>query len=328
MMSRSMTNCAIAGLGRWGRSLVNAADGLDRLRISRAVETDLDRARSFCAEHGIELGGDFEAVLADPAIDAVLLATPHSLHRTQVIAAAAARKQVFCEKPLALRQSHASEMFAACRSANVVLAVGHNRRYWPSILALRQIVARGELGTILHAEGHNSNENSQIITQGWRLSPEESPGGGLTGAGLHVLDTFVSLFGPARQVFARLSSREAGPPPLDSAMLAIDFANGVTATLATVRATPFYWRVHLFGTRGSAEVLDEVTMVLRTSDRPPEVIKYPPRDSLKCELEAFADAIENKQAFPVREAEVLATLSAFEAALQSMQSGQPVACDG
>jgi predicted dehydrogenase len=323
-----MINCAILGLGRWGRSLVKAADGLERLIISRAVETDLDRARPFCAEHGIALTSDFDAVLADPAIDAILLATPHSLHKPQVIAAAAAKKQVFCEKPLALRQSHASDMFAACRAASVVLAVGHNRRYWPSILALREIVASGELGTILHAEGHNSNENSNVVTQGWRLSPEESPGGGLTGAGLHVLDTFVSLLGPARQVYARLSAREAGPPPLDSAMLAVDFASGVTATLATVRATPFYWRVHLFGTSGSAEVLDETTMVVRKSGQPPEVKTYPPRDSLKAELKAFADAIEDKQPFPVREAEVLATLAAFEAALQSMQSGQPVACDG
>jgi predicted dehydrogenase len=323
-----MINCAIAGLGRWGRSLVNAAEGLDRLRILRAVETDLDRARQFCAERSIALGADFDAVLNDPAIDAVLLATPHSLHRAQVIAAAGAKKQVFCEKPLALRASHAKEMFDACRNANVVLAVGHNRRYWPSILALRDIAAHGELGTILHAEGHNSNENSQVITQGWRLSPEESPGGGLTGAGLHVLDTFVSLLGPARQVFARLNSREIGPPPLDSAMLAIDFASGVTATLATVRATPFYWRVHLFGTNGSAEVLDETTMVVRKSGQPPQVITYLPRDSLKCELEAFADAIEGQQPFPVKEAEVRATLAAFEAALQSMQSGQPVACDG
>ena len=51
--SRNMINCAIAGLGRRGRSLVNAASGLDRLKISRAVETDLDRARPFCTEHGI-----------------------------------------------------------------------------------------------------------------------------------------------------------------------------------------------------------------------------------------------------------------------------------
>lgn len=322
-----MINCAIAGLGRWGRSLVGAASHLDCLNITRAVETDIERARGFCADRKIDLTGSLDSVLNDPAIDAVLLATPHSLHRAQVIAAAVKGKQVFCEKPLALRGDHAREMFDACRKANVVLAVGHNRRFWPSMRALREILTSGELGTILHVEGHNSNENSNSVTQGWRLSPEESPGGGLTGAGLHVLDGFVSLLGPARQVYARLSSREAGPPPLDSAMLAIDFASGVTATLATVRATPFYWRVHVFGTRGSAEVLDETTMVLRNAGSAPQRVSYEPVDSLAAELLAFADAIENMRPFPVAESEVLATLSVFEAALQSMISGYPVACD-
>jgi predicted dehydrogenase len=323
-----MINCAIAGLGRWGRNLVEAARKGGRLKVTRAVETDIGHARGFCAEHGLDLTDDFEAVLGDAAIEAVLLATPHSLHMAQVIAAAAAGKQVFCEKPLALRRDHAAKMFDACREAGVTLAVGHNRRFWPSMRALREIVANGELGDILHVEGHNSNENSQYITQGWRLSPEESPGGGLTGAGLHVLDAFVSMMGPARQVYARLNSREKGPPPLDSAVLAIDFANGVTGTLATVRATPFYWRVHVFGTKGSAEVLDEVTMVLRKSGSKPERKSYPAIDVLAAELAAFADAIEKEKPFPAAEAEVLATLSAFEAALQSMQSGLPVACHG
>jgi predicted dehydrogenase len=322
-----MINCAIAGLGRWGRSLVDATDHLDRVNITRAVETDIERSRDFCIERNIDLSGDLDSVLDDPAIDAVLLATPHSLHRAQVIAAAARGKQVFCEKPLALRRDHAGAMFDACRKAGVVLAVGHNRRFWPSMRALREIVAGGELGTILHVEGHNSNENSNSVTQGWRLSPEESPGGGLTGAGLHVLDGLVSLLGPARQVYARLSSRDAGPPPLDSAMLAIDFASGVTATLATVRATPFYWRVHVFGTKGSAEVLDETTMFLRRSGSAPHRVSYEAVDSLAAELLAFADAIENKQPFPVTESEVLATLAAFEAALQSMCSGYPAICD-
>jgi predicted dehydrogenase len=323
-----MINCAIAGLGRWGRNLVEAARKGGRLKVTRAVETDIGHARGFCAEHGLDLTDDFEAVLGDAAIEAVLLATPHSLHMAQVIAAAAAGKQVFCEKPLALRRDHAAKMFDACREAGVTLAVGHNRRFWPSMRALREIAASGELGDILHVEGHNSNENSQDITQGWRLSPEESPGGGLTGAGLHVLDAFVSMMGPARQVYARLNSREKGPPPLDSAVLAIDFANGVTGTLATVRATPFYWRVHVFGTKGSAEVLDEVTMVLRKSGSKPERKSYPAIDVLAAELAAFADAIEKEKPFPAAEAEVLATLSAFEAALQSMQSGLPVACHG
>jgi len=218
-------------------------------------------------------------------------------------------------------------MFEACRSAGVALAVGHNRRFWPALQALKEIVDSGELGTILHVEGHNSNENSDAITAGWRLSPEESPGGGLTGAGLHVLDAFVNMVGPVRQIYARLSSREAGPPPRDSAMLAIDFANGVTGTLATVRATPFYWRVHVFGTLGSAEVLDDVTLVRRRSGTKPETIVYPTADVLATELAAFADAVEGKQSFPVAREQVLATLAAFDGALQSMRTGQPVTLD-
>jgi predicted dehydrogenase len=323
-----MINCAIVGLGRWGRHLTEAARGLSRLKITRAVETDIATARGFCAEHHLELTDNLDDVLGDRAIDAVLLATPHSLHLDQVIVSAAAGKQIFCEKPLALHRDHAERMFGACRDAGVVLAVGHNRRFWPSMQALREIAASGELGTILHVEGHNSNENSEKITTGWRLSPEESPGGGLTGAGMHVLDAFVSLLGPVRQVYARFNSRDSGPPPRDSSVLAIDFANGVTGTLATVRATPFYWRVHVFGTKGSAEVLDEATMVLRKSGSAPKTINYPRIDVLSAELEAFADTVEHKRPFPATETEVLATLSAFEAALESMESGHPVVCDG
>jgi predicted dehydrogenase len=318
-----MIHAAIVGLGRWGRSLAEASFGHARLRIVRVVEPDAKSAQDFCAEHRLDLIDNLNAVLADPGIDAVLLATPHSLHPAQVIACAAARKQVFCEKPLALKSTDAARMFDACRAAGIELAVGHNRRFWPSMTALRDTVASGELGTILHIEGHNSNENSQAITAGWRLSPDESPGGGLTGAGLHVLDAFVSMLGPVRQVYARLNSLEDGPPPLDTTMLAINFANGATGTLATVRATPFYWRVHVFGTQGSAEVLDEATMILRKSGARPAQITYPAIDVLRAELDAFADMIEKKRPFPVPEADVLATLAAFEAALRSMQSGQP-----
>jgi len=110
-------------------------------------------------------------------------------------------------------------------------------------------------------------------------------------------------------------------------MLAIDFDSGVTGTLATIRATPFYWRVHVFGTRGSAEVLDETTMVVRKSGHAPREIKFAQDDTLAAELDAFADAVEHGHPFPVPEQDVLATLAAFEAVLRSMQSGQPMTCD-
>ena len=106
-------------------------------------------------------------------------------------------------------------------------------------------------------------------------------------------------------------------------MLALDFENGATGMLATVRATPLYWRVHVFGTQGSAEVLDDVTLILRKSEVTPRQMTYLGVDALRAELDAFVDAIEHRIPFPVPEAEVLATLAAFEAALRSMQSGVP-----
>src|SRR5258708_4827603 len=115
-----MIHAAIVGLGRWGRNLVEASSGHARLKIVRAVEPDIDNARGFCAKHHLDLTGGLDAVLADPAIDAVLLATPHSLHPAQVLACAAARKQVFCEKPLALTRADAARMFEACNNVGVV----------------------------------------------------------------------------------------------------------------------------------------------------------------------------------------------------------------
>jgi predicted dehydrogenase len=321
-----MINAAIVGLGRWGRNIVEASLNHERFKITRAVEPEIDSARDFCATHHLELFDNLDAVLGDSNVDAVLLATPHSLHTAQVMACAAARKDVFCEKPLALRQADAVRMFEASRKAGVTLAVGHNRRFWPAMSALRDVVASRKLGTMLHIEGHNSNENSNNVLAGWRLSPAESPGGGLTGAGLHILDAFVSMLGPVRRVYAQVNSHQQGPPPRDTAIVTLDFVNGVTGTLATVRATPFYWRVHAFGTNGSAEVLDEVTLILRTTGNKPKRISYPAINVLRTELDAFVDAIEGKRSFPVPEAEVLATLSAFEAALQSIASGNAVGC--
>src|ERR1700712_1278468 len=110
-----MISAAIVGLGRWGRNIVEAASGHGTLKIVRAVEPDVDVARGFCTRPPLDLSAARDAILADPAIKAVLLATPHSLHPAQVIACAAAGKQVFCEKPLALRRAGAALMFDACR---------------------------------------------------------------------------------------------------------------------------------------------------------------------------------------------------------------------
>src|SRR5712691_3427713 len=126
-----MLNAAIIGLGWWGKRLVQAADGSKLISFTRGVTLEPDLTREFAGERKLALGTSCEDVLADPAIDAVVLATPHTRHRAMVEAAAAARKHVQCEKPFALAKSDAQAAIAACRRAGVSVGVGQNFRFLP-----------------------------------------------------------------------------------------------------------------------------------------------------------------------------------------------------
>ena len=123
------------------------------------------------------------------------------------------------------------------------------------------------------------------------------------------------------------ASQRAAYPDLQPLVLEIPPSRAFERALATVRATPTFWRVHVFGTSGSAEVLDDVTLVRRRSGAAPETIVYPRVDVLANELTAFADAVDGRSPFPVPQEDVLTTLSAFEGSLHSMTTGQPAICE-
>lgn len=320
-----MIDAAIVGLGRWGKNFVESVQyKSERIRFVRGVDKAPDKVRDFAARHELPLVTDISEALADPMIKAVVLVTPHSLHRPMVEAAARAGKQVFCEKPLALNRADALAMIEACRHAGVVLGVGHNRRLWPSMIALKRIVDSGELGDILHIEGHFSNEHSNNTAGTWRDSPAESPGGGMTGAGLHILDAFLNVIGPVRRVHGQLLMKKPPPVPRDVAALLVEFANGVSGMMATVRASPFYWRVHVFGDKASAESVDEHELVIHRSNARPERLTLEPVNALRVELEAFADAIEGRAPFPVSADDMLSTVGTFEAAVRALDTGSTI----
>src|SRR5512143_2710623 len=129
-----MVRAAIIGLGRWGRSLVNAVHGkTDAIQFVAAHTRTWASAEDFCRERSIPMLNRFEDVLARRDIDAVVLATPHSSHAAQVTAAATAGKHVHVEKPLTLDRASAETVVAAARRAGIVLAVGFNRRFHPSV---------------------------------------------------------------------------------------------------------------------------------------------------------------------------------------------------
>src|SRR4051812_14054935 len=136
-----MINAAIVGLGRWGKNLVDSVQGKsDYLQFTHGVVRTLSTSREYAARHAIELSTDFDRILSDKRIHAVVLTTPHTLHTEQIIAAAHAGKAVFCEKPLALRKADAERAIEVCRRAGVVLGLGHNKRFWPSMQDVKRLV--------------------------------------------------------------------------------------------------------------------------------------------------------------------------------------------
>jgi predicted dehydrogenase len=321
-----MINAAIVGLGWWGKNIVNAVQVKSKkLRFVHGVSKEIDAALPFAEMHGFTLSDDLEKALADPRVEAVVLATPHSLHTDQIVRVARAGKPVFCEKPLALKRADAERSVAACARANVLLGIGTNKRFWPSMVELRRVAAGGTLGRIMLVEGHYSNENSGMHFSAWRESPDESPGGGMTGTGIHLLDAFVSVAGPVAGVSARLTTYRPGPDPRDTIGVSFEFVNGLTGYFGAVRASPVYWRVHVFGDEGSAEALGEDEIVLRTRGGKVEHRKFERIDSLRAEFDAFADAIEGRAPYPIRTAEIVDVVAAFDAIIQSISTKRPVA---
>jgi predicted dehydrogenase len=295
-----------------------------QLKFVRGVTKELEQTQEFARQHGIPLSSELDEVLADPKVEAVVLATPHSLHADQIVAAARAGKHVFCEKPLSLKRADAQRAVKACLDAKRVIAVGQNKRFWPSMAALRGVVAGGALGEVMHIEGHYSNENSSNFFAGWRDNPAETPGAGMTGTGIHILDAFVSMAGPVAEVSAQFAAMRGGHDPRDTISVLFRFKNGMSGTLGAVRPSPFYWRVHAFGDQGSAEALGETETIVRCAGAPVERKTYAAVDSLRAEFDAFAQAVAGGAPYPITPAEMTATIAAFEAIIESIASGKPV----
>ena len=320
-----MIDAAVIGLGRWGKNIVESVQGKSkRLRIIRGVSKEPELVRDFAAAKGFELSTDFDAAIADPRVRCVFLATPHSLHIQQISAVAALGKPVWSEKPLALTRAEAERAVAATTKAKVPFALGNNKRCFASMRELKRVVADGVIGEVLHIEGNFSNEHSTRVKGGWRDDPRESPGGGMTGAGLHVLDAFVNLAGPIMKVDARVFSRKPPPDPRDVAAVLIEFKSGATGVMATVRAAPMFWRIHVFGTKGSAEAREETMLTVAKIGEEPKTRTYPQVDSLGMLIESFCEAIETGKPFAVSTADMLDVVGAFEAVIRSIAEKRPV----
>jgi predicted dehydrogenase len=318
-----MLDTAIVGLGWWGKTLVKAARDFGApLRFTHGVTLEPDAVRDFAAEHAIALAS-FQDVLADRTVKAVILATPHTAHRAQVEAAAAAGKQIYCEKPFALSKVDAQAMLDAVKRAGVVIGVGHHFRLMPSLRALAGLMASGAFGTLMHVEGHYSHDwLAKIPADSWRVAAQETRAGGMTGMGIHVLDCLRDLAGPMRRVSAVSTTRALKWPAGDTTAALIEFESGATGTLGTTLKTPFRWRIAVFGESCWAESVSETKLIVRRAGQEPETFDYPPDNHLGRNLDYFTKAAMGQGAFPISPAGILQTAAALDAVFKS------VAADG
>jgi predicted dehydrogenase len=328
-----MIRAAIVGLGRWGQNLVNATRGSTTIRFTTAHTRTAATVAPFCQEAGLRWVGSLDTILADQEIDAVVFATPHSLHAGQVRRAAAASKAVFVEKPFALTTRDAHAMLNDAARAGIVLAVGFNRRFHPSMGMLRAAVKAGQLGKIVTINAEQTALHGLALTpEAWRASPDESPAGAMTAIGVHLVDGMIDLLGRVRDVHAIVTRRAAALAD-DTTSLLLRFESGALGQVFCSTAAAPHYRFAAYGTGGFAEILGHPMATYRlvpaTSDhhRPAEplVTETPGFNMLAAELEAFAASIAGNHPFPTPLADILHGVEVFEAVVRSAASGRPAA---
>lgn len=330
-----MVRAAIVGLGWWGKTLVNAVwNKSEAIRFVAGHTRTRAKAEDFCREKNIELRDKLENILADPQIDAVVYATPHSKHAEHIKLAAKAGKHVFMEKPFTLDVKSAKAALAAAKKAKIVLGVGFQRRFHPSVAEMRKRIREGRLGALCCCEGEFTMPAGLFLPkESWRTIPDETPAGALTGLGIHLVDGFIDFFGGVKEVYCT-STRRGAPFIDDTTAVAMTMKNGVTASILCTLASAASFRIAVFGTRGHAEVvgptMDTFRFVLapEAAGQPPasqpETIEHKGFDSQRAALEAFANAIRTKTPFPIPPEQIVQGVAAFEAIVRSAKTRRPV----
>lgn len=353
-----MIKIGIIGLGNWGRRHLASAKASGRFEVLRAVSKDPESVAELAAENDLILSTDIEDVLADPEIEAVTLATPHTLHTRQIVAAAEAGKHVFTEKPFALTKADAETAVAACEKAGVALGLGHDNRQYPALQEIKRRIDDGSLGTVVHFETNISHDatkqrfekgiigdpaaeqralgtNEYVPTKSWRLALPEAPSGPLIHLGVHRVDAFIYLGGEVEWVMAQ-NPRHVLPTEYgDTGSVLLQFKSGVTGYIAASIVTPMNSRLQVFGSDGWVEAtgprdfgdytrssLRDLTFTPAKGD--PEKTAFDYVDSVEINFGTFADEIEGTGKFAIPRSEMIHNAAVTEAIIKSINSGEKV----
>jgi predicted dehydrogenase len=327
-----MLACAFVGTGWWGSELAKGAAALpDRIGIAGFYSLDEPACRKLSGQYGGSVFSSFGQILDEGKVDAVVLATPHSQHASQAIAAAGAGKHVFVEKPLALDVLSARQAAQACDEKKRILAVGHNRRLMPGMRTIRDLLPR--LGKVIHVEAHYSGDLMMRLPAGhWRVRRAEMPAAGMAPMGLHMVDAVQWLLGPIARVCA-IVKRQAqwtnGADVDDTCTALFELASGATGTLASHLAARTTVDLRLYGTQARLEARGDPQAVTRfpavvslfPGQGADETWQFDGDPSVVAELSAFADACAGRAAYPITPEEAIRNVAVMQAVQASSQAG-------
>ena len=326
MTKTAPVKVAMIGLGWWGRKMtavLQQAKG--DIEILCAAEPD-PAGKEFAAANNFRHYGSDKEAIRHPGVEAVILATPHSLHAEQIERAVAARKHIFCEKPLALTRKGAETVVAACASNNLVLGIGHERRFEPPVAEILAMARSGRLGRIQQVEGNFSHDKFTTLAPGnWRLNVEEAPVGGMTATGIHLTDHAVALLGQARDLRVSCERLSSKIPQGDTMSVHVRFKDGGTAYVSASLAMPFVSRFAVFGSKGWIDIRDKAhveapagwVVTSAIAGGPITVTDVPPAEPVKDNLVAFARAVRGEAPYPITGEDLVNNITILEATIES-----------
>lgn len=318
---------ASIGLGWWGNVLADGVASSGEAQVVTCYARTPETREIFASKHGCNAAESLAEIWDDPAIEGVLMATPHAVRQELIAQAAAAGKHIFVEKPLALTGAEARASAQAAREAGVVLQVGHNKRRQTGNRRLHEMLGSGELGQLQHIEANISVPVAfKPDLPEWRKNPEQMPAGGMTPLGVHHVDTIQYLGGPIRSVSA-ISMKVYGALEVDdvTAML-FELESGPLAYLVTLLATVAVNTVTVYGSEAAAWSKGDGTRLFVQKRGEPSRTEVPvtPIDTIADEMAEFADCMTNGRQPETGPEAAVPVVDVLEAIIASAESRRSV----
>ncbi|MCQ4080873.1 Gfo/Idh/MocA family oxidoreductase [Streptomyces sp. RB6PN25] len=352
-MSTENVRVGIVGCGNIADNHYQAYQQIHGVDIVAVCDVDLDRARAFAAERCIPHAVASVAELVELDLNAISVCTPHPTHEAVVTAAARAKVNVLCEKPIAADVAAAERMVAAAREAGITLGVVFQRRYWPSMQRLRRAIDDGRFGLpmLAHCQVLLHRGSEYYGAAPWRGTWVADGGGVLMTQAIHNIDLLQWFLGDPVEVSAKAGTfvHRGIIEVEDTAAALVTFASGAIATVtATVAARPnLGTRLTVTSDRGAtvvlteypegADALEEVWTVRGEQALTPSLAGALQPDMPVSEVNArllrlhrrhvadFIDALRTGREPFVTGEEALKSLRIVQAVYQSTRTGLPVA---